>query len=77
MWRIAVINLPYIHHPEVEPITQRWQSDFVLLPDILGVSRFIEVLLKQISKRAGSSTLSPRAIFGKDIRKFSTFLKKP
>ena len=55
VWRLAVIDLPYKHHPESDDSMQRRQSDYIFLPDVLGVSRFIDLLLKHSPRR---STLS-------------------
>ena len=58
VWRIAVINLPYKHHPESGGSTKRKQSEHIFLPDLLGVSRFIELLVRS---KVEKLTLSTRA----------------
>jgi hypothetical protein len=52
VWRLAAINLPYKHHPESASSARRMPSDYIFLPDLLGVSRFIELLLKHTAKRS-------------------------
>ena len=52
VWRLAAINLPYKHHPESASSARRRPSDYIFLPDLLGVSRFIELLLKHTAKRS-------------------------
>jgi hypothetical protein len=49
-WRIAVVHLPYLCHPDAEKKTQRRQGDYLILPDVLGVSRFF-TRLRQAKRR--------------------------
>jgi hypothetical protein len=59
-WRLAVIDLPYKHHPESEKNAKRSQSEYIHLPDVLGVNRFVELLMKQSSfSDAGPTELQP------------------
>lgn len=45
-WRIAPVNLPYHFHPEETGKTQRTQSDYIFLPDVWGVDRFVRRLIE-------------------------------
>ena len=59
-WRLAVIDLPYKHHPESAKNAKRSQSQFIHFPDVLGVSRFVELLMKQLNlSGAGRTALRP------------------
>ena len=57
-WRLAVINLPYKYHPESEGVARRANSDYIWLPDLLGVGRFIELLPKRIEEEPAGSDRS-------------------
>lgn len=67
-WRLAVIDLPYKHHPESEKNAKRSQSEYIHLPDVLGVSRFVELLLRQApprSNRSGTGQAAQQPLRGK------------
>jgi hypothetical protein len=66
-WRLAVIDLPYKHHPESEKNAKRSQSEYIHLPDALGVSRFVELLLKQ-SNLSGTGRKALQPLRGKAAR---------
>jgi len=46
-WRLAVIELPYKHHPESAKSAKRSPSEYIHIPDVLGIGRFVGLLLKQ------------------------------
>lgn len=60
-WRLAVINLPYKHHPESGSSTRRTDSEYIHLPDLLGVGRFIELLPRRMEVNPANSDRSPVA----------------
>jgi hypothetical protein len=60
-WRLAVINLPYKHHPESEASTRRMHSEYIRIPDLLGVGRFIELLPRRMEEELTGSDSSPVA----------------
>jgi hypothetical protein len=57
-WRLAVVNLPYKHHPESESSTRRTNSEYIRLPDLLGVGRFIELLPRRMEEEPAGSDRS-------------------
>lgn len=60
-WRLAVINLPYKHHPESESSTRRVDSEYIFLPDLLGVGRFVELLPGRMEVNPANADRSPVA----------------
>jgi hypothetical protein len=77
-WRLAVIDLPYKHHPESAKNAKRSQSQYMHCPDVLGVSRFVELLLKQSDlSGAGRTALQPlRGRAAKVLRELKKRLAK-
>ena len=80
-WRIAPINLPYHFHPEDMDATQRKPADYILLPDVLGVDRFMRFLIKVRSQRDASwaervQKNKPFRIFRAEEKKYSEELRQ-
>jgi hypothetical protein len=61
VWHIAVPDLPYLYHPEVQAKTQRQQGDEVILPDVLGVSRFFQRLRQAKHRQANAQAVASKA----------------
>lgn len=59
-WHIAVLYLPYFSHPDAEEETQRKREDYLILPDVLGVSRFFERLREAKYSQANKQQRVPK-----------------